>query len=86
MRSLTDLLDVIVGERTAILELLSSENQTLLIRGDSLLLLDLSLDNINAVRGLDLEGDGFTREGFDENLHDWYQQLSKNASEENRSQ
>ena len=80
-RCSTDLLDVVVGEGTAIFELLSCENQTLLIWGDSFLLLDLSLDNINAVRGLDLEGNGFTRKGFDENLHDFYQQLSKNASE-----
>ena len=29
------LLDVVVGERAAILKLLASENQTLLIRGDT---------------------------------------------------
>ena len=38
------LLDVVVGERAAILELLAGENQTLLVRGNSLLVLDLGLD------------------------------------------
>jgi len=38
------LLDIVVGEGSAILELLAGEDQTLLIRGDSLLVLDLGLD------------------------------------------
>lgn len=33
------------------------------------LILDLSLDSLDAVRGLDLEGDGLAREGLDEDLH-----------------
>ena len=33
------LLDVVVGEGPAILQLLASEDQTLLVRGDSLLVL-----------------------------------------------
>ena len=38
--------------------------------GDSpLLVLNLGLDGLNAVRGLDLEGNGLSREGLDENLH-----------------
>jgi len=36
------LLDVIVGESMAVLKLLSGENQALLIRGDSLLVLCIS--------------------------------------------
>jgi len=38
------LLDVVVGKGAAILELLSGEDQTLLVRGNALLVLDLGLD------------------------------------------
>eukprot|EP00601_Ochromonadales_sp_CCMP2298_P002221 CAMPEP_0173177652 /NCGR_PEP_ID=MMETSP1141-20130122/5106_1 /TAXON_ID=483371 /ORGANISM="non described non described, Strain CCMP2298" /LENGTH=102 /DNA_ID=CAMNT_0014100069 /DNA_START=137 /DNA_END=445 /DNA_ORIENTATION=+ len=48
------LLDVVVGKGAAILELLAREDQTLLVRRDALLVLDLLLDIINRVRGLDL--------------------------------
>ena len=38
------LLDVVVGEGTAVLELLAGEDQALLVRGNALLVLDLGLD------------------------------------------
>merc|ERR1711913_268948 len=63
------LLDVVVGESPSILELLSSEDQPLLVWGNAFLVLDLGLDVLNAVRGLDLEGDGLAGEGLDEDLH-----------------
>ena len=63
------LLDVVVRESAAILELLASEDETLLIGGDALLVLDLGLDVVNGVGGLDVEGDGLARQGLDENLH-----------------
>merc|ERR1719385_566270 len=63
------LLDVVVRESPSVLELLSSKDQPLLVWGNALLVLDLSLDVLNAVRGLDLEGDGLTGEGLDEDLH-----------------
>merc|ERR1719251_449724 len=63
------LLDVVVGESSSVLELLASEDQSLLIWGDSLLVLDLSLDILNGVRGFDLEGDGLASQGLDEDLH-----------------
>jgi hypothetical protein len=56
------LLDVVIREGPAVLELLSSEDQSLLVWGDALLVLDLGLDIVDRVRGLDLEGDSFTRE------------------------
>jgi hypothetical protein len=59
------LLDVVVGQSTAILELLASEDKTLLIRGNTLLVLDLRLDIVDGVRGFDLEGDGLAGEGLD---------------------
>merc|ERR1712158_179806 len=63
------LLDVVVGESSSVLQLLASEDQPLLIWGDSLLVLDLGLDVLNGVGGFDLEGDGLTGEGLDEDLH-----------------
>jgi hypothetical protein len=52
------LLDVVVRQRTAVLKLLACEDQALLVRGDSLLVLDLGLDVVDGVGGLNLEGDG----------------------------
>jgi len=63
------LLDVVVAEGATVLELLSGEDQTLLIGGNALLVLDFGLDIIDGVRRLDLKGDGFAREGLYENLH-----------------
>ena len=63
------LLDVVVRKSTAILELLAREDETLLIRGDTLLILNLRLDVLDGVRRLDVERDGLAGEGFDENLH-----------------
>ena len=60
------LLDVIVGESTSILELLSGENQTLLIGRNAFLILDLRLDIINSVARLNLESDGLSSEGLDD--------------------
>merc|ERR1711997_892813 len=63
------LLDVIVGKSTAILKLLASKDQSLLIWGNSLLILDLGLNVFDGVRSLNLKGDGFTGQGLDKNLH-----------------
>jgi len=63
------LLDVVVGEGPSVLELLASEDQPLLVWGDALLVLDLGLDVLDRVGWLNLEGDGLTSEGLDEDLH-----------------
>ena len=65
------LLDVVVRESSAVFKLLSSEDETLLIWWNTFLILDLSLDIFNGVCWLNFKGDGFTGEGFDENLHYW---------------
>merc|ERR1712176_1548971 len=62
-------LDVVIRKRTSIFELLSSEDQPLLLRRDSFLVLDLCLDVLNGVVRLDVQGDRLSREGFDEDLH-----------------
>ena len=63
------LLDVIVRKGAAIFQLLASEDKSLLVRGDALLVLDLALHIINSVRGLDFQCDGLASQGLHENLH-----------------
>src|SRR6218665_1698190 len=63
------LLDIVVGKSAAVFQLFTSENQSLLIWGDSFLVLDLGLDIFDGIRGLDFQGDGFASESLDENLH-----------------
>lgn len=48
------LLDVVVRQSTAIFQLLASEDQPLLIRRNSFLILDLGLDILYSVRGFNL--------------------------------
>jgi len=54
------LLDVVVRKGPSILQLLASEDQTLLIGGNTLLILNLLLHILDGVGRLNLEGDGFT--------------------------
>jgi len=63
------LLDVVVRKGSAVLELLTSEDKSLLIWWDSLLVLDLSLDVLDGVSWLDIKGDGLTSQSLDEDLH-----------------
>ena len=62
------LLNVVVGERTSILELLSGKDQTLLIRGNTFLVLNLRLDIVDGIRGFHIEGNGLTSQSFHEDL------------------
>ena len=62
------LLDVVVRERAAVLELPAGKDQPLLVRGDGLLILDLVLDVLDRVRGLDVQSDGLARKRFDKYL------------------
>ena len=63
------LLNVVVRESAAILELLAGEDKALLIGRDALLVLDLGFHVVDGVRGLNLEGDSLAREGLNEDLH-----------------
>ena len=51
------LLNVVVRKGPAVFELLAGEDETLLVRGNTLLVLDLAFDVIDCVAGLDFEGD-----------------------------
>ena len=62
-------LNVIVGERSTVFELLSSEDESLLVGRDALLVLDLGLDVIDGIGRFDLQSDSLTGEGLDEDLH-----------------
>merc|ERR1719197_312904 len=63
------LLDVVVREGAAVLELLAGEDEALLVRRNALLVLDLLLHVVDRVRGLDVERDRLARQGLDEDLH-----------------
>ena len=62
-------MNIVVAQSATILELLASEDQTLLVWRDALLVLDLGLDVLDRVRGFHLESDGLAGEGLDEDLH-----------------
>jgi len=62
-------LDVVIGEGSTVFELLSSEDESLLIGWNSFLVLDLGFDVVDSVCWLDIEGDGLTCEGLDKDLH-----------------
>ena len=63
------LLDVVIRKSPAVLQLLSSEDESLLIRRDTFLILDLGLHVFNSVRWLNLKGDGLASESLNEDLH-----------------
>ena len=63
------LLDVVVRQSPAILELLAGEDEPLLVGRDPLLVLNFRLHIVNGIRGLDLERDGLARQGLHKDLH-----------------
>jgi len=63
------LLDVVVLEGATVLQLLTGEDEALLVRWDALLILDLGLHSFNRVRALDLERDRLARQRLHEDLH-----------------
>jgi len=62
-------LDVVVRKGSAIFKLLACKDQSLLIWGNALLVLNLGLDILDGIAGLNFESDGFASEGLDKNLH-----------------
>jgi len=65
----TLLLDVVVGQGAPVFQLLASKDETLLVRGNAFLVLNLGLHILDGVRRLHLEGDGLASEGLHEYLH-----------------
>jgi len=62
-------LDVVVGERSTVFQLLSGKDKSLLIGGDTFLVLDLGLNVFDGITGLNIESDGLTGQGLNEDLH-----------------
>jgi len=63
------LLDIVIRESSAILQLLSRENESLLLGRDTFFVLNLGLYILNRVIGFHIEGNRLSGQGFDENLH-----------------
>merc|ERR1712004_678089 len=63
------LLDVVVRKSAAVLKLLASKNQALLIRRNAFLILNFGFDIIDRVRGFHIKGNGLASQSFHENLH-----------------
>jgi len=63
------LLDVVVRQCSAIFQLLAGEDQSLLVWGDALFILNLGLHVFDGIRCFDFEGDGLPGQSFDEDLH-----------------
>ena len=62
------LLDVVITQGTTIFQLFSSKDETLLVGRNAFLVLDLRLDVVNGVRGLNIKGDGLASQGLDKDL------------------
>ena len=63
------LLDIVVTQRLTILELLARKDQTLLVRRDALLILNLLLNVLDAVARLNIQRNRLARKSLHENLH-----------------
>jgi len=63
------LLDVVVRKGPSIFQLLTSKDQPLLVRRDTLFVLDLGLDVLNGIAWFHFQRDGFASKGLDKNLH-----------------
>ena len=65
----TTYLNVVVRKGATVFKLLTSKDETLLVRRNTLLVLNFGLDIVDSVGGFDLEGDGLACQGLDEDLH-----------------
>ena len=65
----TLLLDVVVTKGVTILQLLACEDEALLVRRNTFLVLDLGLHTVNRVDRVSLEGDSLASKSLNEDLH-----------------
>lgn len=62
-------LDVVVGQRASVLQLLPSKDQALLVGRDALFVLNFCFHGLDRIAGLDIQRYGFSGKSFDKNLH-----------------
>ena len=62
-------LNCVISKSSAIFQLLASKDETLLIRRNALLILDLLLHIFDRVRAFNLKGDGLSGKGLHKDLH-----------------
>ena len=65
---LRPLLDAVVGQRAAVLELLAREDQALLVLWDLLLVVDARLDTLDRVTGRNMDSDYLAGKNFYEDF------------------
>ena len=63
------LLDVVVSHGAGAIKLLAREDETLLVGGDALSSVDLSLHTLDGVGGLDVNSNGLASQRLNEHLH-----------------
>lgn len=63
-------LDVVITQGATVFQLFTSKDQTLLVRCNTFLVLNLGLHVLDGVSGLHFKGDGFASQCLNENLHD----------------
>jgi|FLMP01.1.fsa_nt_emb hypothetical protein len=64
-------LDVVICQCSAVLQLFTSEYQSLLVRWNAFFVLNLRLDVFNGITGFDVQRDSFSSKSFDKDLHEW---------------
>ena len=62
-------LDIVIRQGTPIFQLLTGEDQTLLVRWNPFLILNLGLDVVDGVGTLDLQSNGLAGQSFHKDLH-----------------
>ena len=62
-------LNIVVSHGLSLVELLPSEDQSLLVSWNALFVLDLCFDVLNCVSGLNIDGHCSSSKGFHEHLH-----------------
>merc|ERR1712038_473591 len=63
------LLDVVILQGAVVLQLFASEDKALLIRRNALFILNLLLNSLDVVGGLNAKGNRLSRQGLNEYLH-----------------
>ena len=63
------LLDIVIRKSSSVFELLTSEDESLLIWGNTFFILNLGLNVFDGVSRLNVKSDCLSCKGFDKNLH-----------------